>query len=328
MKTVILAAGYGKRIGSITENLPKPLIPVVNKPILKHLLETICEVGLNDVVIVIGHLKEQILSFLSEIDERNLNLTIKVAEDFYKGPIFSFNACRNELKGEDFILFPSDFIVEASLISDYLQYSIGQNITLAYDDQPIEPKDSTVHLSSVQQSRSVLGFNSQKHLGDGELKRLLPLIICRTDITPFIKKSIKIGYTKVIEAIGLYLNQKNNLSTYRIRNGYWFDLDTNREILVANQFLLEELHKKNRKMMIPDKFKAQNICWNKPYLIGKNVQIGDNCLIGPNVSIGDNCLIGRNTKIQNSIVYPNSNVQKNMKIINAIFFKNRLFSIG
>ena len=57
---VILAAGKGSRIQPLSLSYPKPLLPVCNKPIIQHQLEDMKRIGITDVIIVIGHLGEQI----------------------------------------------------------------------------------------------------------------------------------------------------------------------------------------------------------------------------------------------------------------------------
>ncbi len=62
MKAVILAAGQGTRIRSVHGEHPKCLIEVDNTTILDHQLDALSMVGINDVAIVIGYEKEQIIN--------------------------------------------------------------------------------------------------------------------------------------------------------------------------------------------------------------------------------------------------------------------------
>jgi NDP-sugar pyrophosphorylase family protein len=54
-RAVILAAGRGKRMGSITEDIPKPMLPVNGKPMLEHILERLSQAGISKFLIVIGY---------------------------------------------------------------------------------------------------------------------------------------------------------------------------------------------------------------------------------------------------------------------------------
>lgn len=59
---VILAAGQGSRIEPLSIYRPKPLLPVCNKPILQYQLEDMRRIGIREVILVVGHLKEGIVS--------------------------------------------------------------------------------------------------------------------------------------------------------------------------------------------------------------------------------------------------------------------------
>jgi UDP-N-acetylglucosamine diphosphorylase / glucose-1-phosphate thymidylyltransferase / UDP-N-acetylgalactosamine diphosphorylase / glucosamine-1-phosphate N-acetyltransferase / galactosamine-1-phosphate N-acetyltransferase len=61
-KAVILAAGKGKRMGDLTAQIPKPMLPLAGKPMLEHILDRLTEAGIRQYLIVIGyygdHIKE------------------------------------------------------------------------------------------------------------------------------------------------------------------------------------------------------------------------------------------------------------------------------
>jgi NDP-sugar pyrophosphorylase family protein len=50
MKAFIMAAGAGTRLRPLTYEIPKPMVPVVNKPVLEHLLENLKQHGIYEVV--------------------------------------------------------------------------------------------------------------------------------------------------------------------------------------------------------------------------------------------------------------------------------------
>ena len=63
MKAVILAAGRGTRLMPLTESIPKALVPINGKPILEIILQQLKEVGITEVVIIIHHLKGEIMNY-------------------------------------------------------------------------------------------------------------------------------------------------------------------------------------------------------------------------------------------------------------------------
>lgn len=67
MKVVILCGGYGTRIRDVSEDLPKPMIPVGDKPILWHLMKQYADHGFNEFVLCLGHKGSVIKDFFSII---------------------------------------------------------------------------------------------------------------------------------------------------------------------------------------------------------------------------------------------------------------------
>ena len=63
---VILAAGHGSRMGPFGERVPKPIVPICNKPLLVYQLEHMKRLGIEDILIVIGHLGHRITQVLGD----------------------------------------------------------------------------------------------------------------------------------------------------------------------------------------------------------------------------------------------------------------------
>ncbi|MBN4049059.1 NTP transferase domain-containing protein [archaeon AH-315-M20] len=60
MKAIILAAGIGVRLNSITKNLPKAFIPIDGKPLIEHSLDNLKNAGIKEVIFIIGYKKRTI----------------------------------------------------------------------------------------------------------------------------------------------------------------------------------------------------------------------------------------------------------------------------
>ncbi|KPN32337.1 UTP--glucose-1-phosphate uridylyltransferase AglF [Halolamina pelagica] len=61
MKAVVLAAGEGTRLRPLTEDKPKGMVEVDGKPILTHCFEQLVELGADELVVVVGYLKQNII---------------------------------------------------------------------------------------------------------------------------------------------------------------------------------------------------------------------------------------------------------------------------
>ena len=60
----MLAAGRGRRLEPLTLTRPKPLLDVAGRPILAHILDSLAPIGIRDVIVVVGHLGDQIAAYL------------------------------------------------------------------------------------------------------------------------------------------------------------------------------------------------------------------------------------------------------------------------
>jgi len=66
IQTVIMAGGKGTRVASIASDIPKPMIPVLGKPILQYQIENLARNGLRDIIIVTGHLGGKIREYFGD----------------------------------------------------------------------------------------------------------------------------------------------------------------------------------------------------------------------------------------------------------------------
>lgn len=67
---IVMAGGFGRRLGSHTKDTPKPLLPVGGRPILDHLLQALEDNGVRDIRVSVHYLAEQIKSFVQGRDNR------------------------------------------------------------------------------------------------------------------------------------------------------------------------------------------------------------------------------------------------------------------
>lgn len=65
-KALVLAAGKGTRMGSLTRELPKPLLPLNGRPILRHVLDRLRAAGVREIGVVTGYLGDQVRACLSD----------------------------------------------------------------------------------------------------------------------------------------------------------------------------------------------------------------------------------------------------------------------
>ncbi len=118
MKAVILAAGQGTRIRSVHGERPKCLIEVDNTTILDHQLEALSKAGINDVAIVVGYEKEQIIN---HVMSRKLSHVQRI--HFIVNPafaitnnIYSLWLALEWVRSDSFVVLNADVIFDAEIL--------------------------------------------------------------------------------------------------------------------------------------------------------------------------------------------------------------------
>jgi NDP-sugar pyrophosphorylase family protein len=111
MKAVILAGGKGTRLYPYTISLPKPLVPIGERPIIEIMLRQLYRAGVRDVTVSVGHLAELMMSFLG--DGSQFGMTIGyVREDKPLGTVGPLRLVEN--LPENFLLMNGDVLTDLS----------------------------------------------------------------------------------------------------------------------------------------------------------------------------------------------------------------------
>ena len=76
MKAMILAAGRGERMRPLTDETPKPLLPLRGKPLIEYHLEALAAAGVRDVVVNVSWLADQLITALGDGSRWGLHLRI------------------------------------------------------------------------------------------------------------------------------------------------------------------------------------------------------------------------------------------------------------
>ncbi len=123
-KAIILAAGIGDRLQPFTQQSPKCLAPVSGVPILVNALTHLSEVGVNEVVVVVGHHKEKIYERIGNTFEA-IKVSYIESENFAStNNIYSLWLAREHLV-EDVLLLEADVFFEQRLLDRMLSHESG-----------------------------------------------------------------------------------------------------------------------------------------------------------------------------------------------------------
>lgn len=113
MKALILAGGLGERLRPHTEKVPKVMLEVNGKPILQQIIEKVKAEGITDIVILCGHMKEQIFDYFGGGKEFGVRISYSVEKE----KLGTAGAVKNAetFIDEDFILINGDVLTDFPL---------------------------------------------------------------------------------------------------------------------------------------------------------------------------------------------------------------------
>lgn len=75
MKAILIAGGKGTRLAPLTDNLPKPLVPILGRPMIEYVLEHLKRHGVTDVMISVAHLGDMIEESLGDGSRFGMNIS-------------------------------------------------------------------------------------------------------------------------------------------------------------------------------------------------------------------------------------------------------------
>jgi mannose-1-phosphate guanylyltransferase/phosphomannomutase len=139
MKAVVMAGGEGTRLRPLTSNQPKPMVPVVGKPCMEHILELLREHGLNDVIVTVAFLPQAIRTYFGQGETLGMQIGYSVEES----PLGTAGSVRLAAKQLDdtFLVISGDALCDvdlSELVAFHHERGAAVTIGLKAVDNPLE----------------------------------------------------------------------------------------------------------------------------------------------------------------------------------------------
>lgn len=115
MKAVIMAGGEGTRLRPLTSNVPKPMLPVVNVPMMEHIVTLLRRHGVTEIVVTVAYLANSIRTYFGDGSEFGVRM-VYATEDTPLGTAGSVRNAMDELD-ERFLVISGDVITDIDLTS-------------------------------------------------------------------------------------------------------------------------------------------------------------------------------------------------------------------
>ncbi len=114
MKAVVMAGGEGTRLRPMTANQPKPLLPVVNKPIMEHVLRLLKRHGFTETVVTVQFLAALVRNYFGDGEEIGMRLSY-ATEEMPLGTAGSVKNAQDALRDDRFLVISGDALTDIDL---------------------------------------------------------------------------------------------------------------------------------------------------------------------------------------------------------------------
>lgn len=210
---VIMAGGKGTRLRPLTENTPKPLLRVGDKPIIEYNIDRLAKIGIENIHISINYLGEQLEAYFGDGSHKNLNIKY-LKEDKPLGTIGSILLVE-AFEHEDIFVMNSDLLTNIDFADFYKFYkNSGADMAVAATSYHVNVPYAVLETDENNTVKSLKEKPRYTYFSNAGIyimkKRLLDLI----------PKEEFYDITDLMENV---LAMDNKLITYPI-NGYWLDI--------------------------------------------------------------------------------------------------------
>ena len=319
MIATILAAGEGSRLRPFTEDMPKVMLPVGNKPIIEYLIESLRKCGIREIILVVGYKKERIMEYFG--DGKGWNVNIKyVFQDKQIGTGHALLQAEKHVEEEEFLVLPGDNIIDGDSLSLLMK---SKSPSLIVERSKIPSKYGVVDIDGDVVKRIIekpsIPETSIVSTGMYKLER---------EIFDVLRELVKEGRNRLTDAVNELAKGKRIKAVKG--NGKWKDAVYPWDLLAINADVLCDLSsglsgKIERNVTIKgpvqigeDTIIHPNCYIRGPVVIGKGCEIGPNVCILPSTSIGDDVTVHPFTEIRNSIVMNDVSIGSNSFIENSV----------
>ncbi len=324
MKALILAAGEGTRMRPLTANIPKPLLPVAGKPFLSHIIETLKNLEITDIYLLIGWKNLKIKEYFGDGQRFGVKITYLLQEERL-GTAHAVGIAKSDMDSP-FLCINGDIVLTRSYIKGLMEsYKIhkGNIMSLAKVERP--ERFGVVKLEKEHVMEIVEKPKEPKsNLINAGIYIFTPEVFTAIDNTP---KSTR-GEYEITESIKI-LMKSNDIYGY-VLDEPWVEIGRPWDLLRANTMLMKDLKEgiygdidKNIEIQGPVQIGKGTVVRNGSYIIGpviigENCTIGPNCMIRPSTVIGNGCKVGNAVEVKNSIIMNRAHVPHNNYVGDSI----------
>jgi len=319
-EALILAAGKGTRMWPLTENYPKPLLPLCGKPIIEQQITALRKVGVSKINILIGHRMKEISDLVGSGKKYNVDIKY-IVQSKQKGTGHAVSLAEKHIEGAFFCLNGDTLVNEENLSLLSKQKNHMAMMVTPVDDGrkfgAVKTKNGILTSIIEKGVKGPASINAGIYLFDKRIFKSLKSI----------EKSVR-GELELTDALKL-----NKIYTVDYQ-GFWKDIGSPWDLLTANELCIKEIQndikgtvEKNVNLKGDVHLGKDSVLKSGTYIEGP-VWIGENCVVGPNAYLREgtvlcgNNKVGASSEIKNSILFQNAKAPHHNYVGDSVIGKN------
>lgn len=301
-KAMIMAAGLGTRLMPLTSRIPKPMFPVLNKPLLEHIINKCTSSGVKDFMVNIHHLPEKIETYFGNGEKFGANINYSL-EKKLMGTAGSIKRV-STFFDDTFIILSGDVYSEIDL-EKMMRFhkESGSAFTIAVKKTDDVSKYGVVEFDEQQRIKR---FQEKPRKEDAISDFInLGIYIVEPFILDMIPASVEYDFAK--DLFPRLLKAGIPFNVFKT-DAYWNDIGS-----------INEYYDLNFKLLKGDKGMHKVI-------YGRNTKVGSKVKLDNSVIIGNDVKLSGGSSVSDSIIFDNTRIGKNVKIENCIVSGDLIFS--
>jgi glucose-1-phosphate thymidylyltransferase len=300
MKAVVLAAGEGRRLRPLTAVRPKPMVPVGNRPILEHVVRSLSDAGVDELVFVVGYKRERIQTYFGDGDDWNVDIEYIVQEK-QLGTGHALLQAEGSVD-QDFLVVNGDSFVDSALVRDLVD--VGDTaVAVTRSDQPTDY--GVVELEGDR----VVGVEEKPRVYDAETETINAGVYRFSEaVFDELRTNGGGGELSLTDALAI-LAEDGSVRAVRTRS--WTDVSHLWDVLRVNSETVgEDDH--DEADVHPTAHVADGVA------LGDDATVGPNATVLPGASLGDNASVGAGAVVGNSVLFDDARVGPNAVVFDCV----------
>ncbi len=311
MKAAILAAGEGRRLWPLTQQRPKPMLPVGNRPLLEYVIEAVAAAGIDEIILVVGYQRNRIQTHFGDGDQWDVDIEY-VVQERQLGTGHAVAQLQPHVDDhEEFLVLNGDRLIEQTLVE-------------AVRDAPADTA-ATVGVTRVAEPQryGVVTIDGDRLLNIEEKPRQTSSQIINAGVyrlSPAIFERIKEadrtadGESALTTAISdLAGDQPVGVVRY---SDTWTDVSQLWDILTVNDDVLARRECPTTGDQHDTAVVTDRVCCADDSTVGPNATVNRGTALGTNVSVGAGAVVS------NSIVFPDATIEPGAVVADSIVGQN------